>query len=86
MGPQDELPWVDGVLYLGRGPGAPDLLLPTTLQPTVPESLLARAISHARIPPPIAILVDQGTLVSLAQAQPLSRRILHGWSSPSATG
>ena len=48
LGRQDELPWVDGVSYLGRAEGAPDLLVPTTLAPTVPESLLARAI--ARLP------------------------------------
>ncbi len=78
-GPQDQLPWVDGVTYLGRASGAPDLLLPTNLQPTVPENLLARAIAHAKIPPPVALLVDHRTLVSLAQALPLSRATLVAW-------
>lgn len=78
-GPQDQLPWVDGVSYLGRVNGAPDILLPTNLQPTVPESLLARAIAHAKMDPPVALLVDQRTLVSLAKALPLSRATLVAW-------
>ena len=78
-GGQDELPWVDGVAYLGRAPGARDLLVPTTLAPTVPESLLARAVAHARIQPPVAILVDHQTLVTLAPALPLTRALLEHW-------
>lgn len=38
------LPWVDGVVYLGRDPGAPSLLLPTAQGPTVPLGLLEQAI------------------------------------------
>jgi len=84
VGPQDELPWLDGVQYLGRAPGAPELLLPTTLQPTVPESLLSRAIAHAHIKPPVAFMLDERSLVSLAPAQRLSRRTLLAWRPDAA--
>jgi hypothetical protein len=44
LGETGELPWVDGVVYLGRDDSAPELLLPTTLSPSVPLDLLARAL------------------------------------------
>lgn len=78
-GDHADLPWVDGVAYLGRPRGAPGLFIPTTLAPTVPESLLARAVTHAGIAAPVAVLVDRGTLVSLADALPLSRDVLEQW-------
>jgi hypothetical protein len=81
-GPQDSLPWVDGVLYLGAAPGAAGLWVPTTLAPTVPEPLLARAIQHARIASPAAVLVFPGgdaTVISLAAARPVARDLLEGW-------
>lgn len=79
LGARDDLPWVDGVTYFGRAEGAPDLLVPTTLAPTVPESLLARAVAHARIPAPVAVLVDKKTLVSFAEARPLAKAYLRAW-------
>jgi hypothetical protein len=30
----EDLPWADGVLWLGRDPAAPGLLLPTAMRPT----------------------------------------------------
>lgn len=44
LGDAASLPWVDGVTYLGRDPGAPRLLLPTLLQPNVRPELLERAL------------------------------------------
>ncbi|MCA9552598.1 MAG: hypothetical protein KC933_21370 [Myxococcales bacterium] len=79
---RSELPWVDGVSYLGVAPGSAGLWVPTTLAPTVPEALLARAIQHARIPAPAAILlftVGEATVISLAQARPLARDQLVAW-------
>src|SRR5690349_16891045 len=57
LGAADELPWVDGAIYLGRDPAAPALLLPTNLEPNLPVSLLQRAF-QMRDPdllPPLAI-------------------------------
>src|SRR5262245_37711227 len=44
LGESERLPWVDGVIYLGRDPAAPELLVPTALAPTVPAALLAHAL------------------------------------------
>lgn len=59
-----ELPWVDGVVYLGSDPTAEGLLLPTTKRPDVPLDLFARAI-YARFPDaprPLAVLESQRVL------------------------
>src|SRR5690349_19443083 len=59
LGEPDQLPWVDGVSYLGRDPLAPRLLLPTMSCPAevstdaFERSLLA---CHAELAPPIAVL------------------------------
>lgn len=43
-GPAEHLPWVDGVIYLGRDPFTSSLLLPTMLEPSVPAALLEQAV------------------------------------------
>jgi hypothetical protein len=70
IGAAEELPWVDGVVYLGRDPEAPSLLLPTLLEPDVPAPLFERAIlARARgAAPPIAVLVDSGYVGALVGA------------------
>ena len=44
VGPAAELPWVDGIEYLGRDPEAPALLVPTAVRPDVPMALFERAL------------------------------------------
>jgi hypothetical protein len=39
LGAPEDLPWVDGVTYLGREPDAADLLVPTTREATAPAPL-----------------------------------------------
>jgi len=74
----DQLPWIDGIEYLGRDD---QLLLPTTLSPTVPVPLLARAIAfrHPDLPPPVAIVTAPDLLVSLAALAPIERTTLRLW-------
>lgn len=72
-----DLPWVDGVRYLGRDPQAPSLLLPTTLEPVLPLALLERAlVARARTRGRIAVFVDPPALLPLAAALPLSKKIM----------
>lgn len=83
LGAPDELPWVDGVLYLGRCPDAPTLSLPTALDPTLPPGLLERALARRLAPlaPPYALWVSREGAVlvcSLADARPLDRALLQG--------
>jgi hypothetical protein len=55
----DDLPWADGVVYLGRDPAAPKLLLPTTLRPDVPLDLFERALLKKFEDAPLAVIGDR---------------------------
>ena len=81
LGDEDALPWVDGIGYLGTSAEATALLLPTHLQPSVPEDLLERAVL-ARSQPgtsPIALLAGPTLRVATATARPLARTRLETW-------
>jgi len=84
LGDGADLPWSDGVTYLGRDRAAPHLLLPTSRRPDVPVDLFARAVA-AHIPDAVtagAILPDEsdGLLwVPVAAAGPIERASLETW-------
>jgi hypothetical protein len=86
LGAPEALPWVDGVVYLGRCPDAPTLALPTALDPGVAPGLLERALAAKLGPPagPWALWPDgDGAAVcSLAEARPLDRARLVGALGP----
>lgn len=65
----EDLPWVDGVDWLGRDPRAPGLYLPTLLRPDLPLDLVARAALRAVGRAPVVLLPD--LLVPLEAARPL---------------
>lgn len=73
LGDAAALPWVDGVVYLGRHPQAPSVLWPTTQMPDLPVELVDRAFCArvAETDLPVAVLPDAGVLVPLAAARPL---------------
>lgn len=76
LGDEADLPWVDGVLYLGRDPLAPSLLLPTRMEPLVPTAnLLERAMKgrFETLSPPLAILPETLTVISCNKALRLRR-------------
>jgi hypothetical protein len=72
-----ELPWADGVSYLGRDPLAPSLLLPTRREPEVPVGLLQQALLR-RLGAPVVLLPGLRAC-SLAEARPLDRGLLRGF-------
>jgi hypothetical protein len=43
-GPAEQLPWVDGAIYLAPLPGALELLVPTHQAPDVPAAVAIRAL------------------------------------------
>ncbi len=64
LGDEENLPWVDGIGYLGTSAEATALLLPTQLAPSVPEDLFERAVL-ARTEPgasPVAVLAFSRTI------------------------
>ena len=81
LGVGKDLPWVDGVQYLGRDPEAPGLLLPTALRPAVPLPLVERAAMLRRrtAPMPVALVLDPPLLVPLEEARPVDRAVLRQW-------
>jgi MoxR-vWA-beta-propeller ternary system protein len=80
-GAEADLPWVDGVRYLGRDPDAPGLLLPTAARPVIPATLLARTLL-AGAPTggaPYAVRLAPLALVPLGGARPVVRGRLAAW-------
>lgn len=81
LGACEQLPWEDGVGYLGVDPRAPRLLLPTTLEPDVPidlleERLIALVSPHA---PPVALLPAERTVLPVGAARALTAEALRTW-------
>jgi hypothetical protein len=79
LGPERELPWADGVVYLGHDPRAPLLLLPTYCEPDVPLDLFEQRIVAGLQPAPIAVLPHAKRLIAVGHARVLERAALQQW-------
>ncbi len=80
LGPQEALPWVEGLTYLGRSAAAPSLYLSTLWRPSLPEALVERALlQRLRLVPPVALLPHDGRVFPLAQARALDPAALRRW-------
>jgi hypothetical protein len=80
LGDTESLPWVEGVVYLGRDAAAPALLLPCTLAPDVAPALLERAlVARAQAGTPLAVLPRSARLVPVGAARSLSRDTVRTW-------
>lgn len=79
LGDAAELPWVDGVSYLGRDDAAPDLLLPTAVAPSVPPAVLEVAVRARIARPPVAVLAAPARLVPCWLARGIDRARLTAW-------
>jgi len=82
LGPAALLPWADGVVYLGREPDAPRLLVPTTLIADVPAALLARAAAARSGSGAVALLPASGALIDLSGAGAIEPAALAAWLAP----
>ena len=89
LGTSDELPWVDGGVYLGAPSAAPDVRLPTYLAPNVPMRLVGRALrdraGHAGL---LAFLPNpgDGRIFALGEPGPLDRDAVARWLDAEAAG
>jgi hypothetical protein len=80
LGEEKSLPWVDGVVYLGRDVQSPSLLFPTNLEPSVPAALLERSLATAhKYTGPIALLLDPPSIIKLTEARTIARASLVKW-------
>lgn len=80
MGETAALPWVDGIVYLGRDGDAPRLLMPTTLRPTLNAELFEEAIArHARGTGPWAVLAAPPRVIPFGDAVAVERSHVLRW-------
>ena len=80
LGEEKQLPWVDGVVYLGRDSDSPSLLFPTNLEPSVPAALLQRALALVHNQRgPCALLLDPPAIVPLSEARTIAQTSLIKW-------
>jgi hypothetical protein len=81
VGQEEDLPWVDGIRYLGRDAEAPALLLPTSAALAAPAALVERALLACApaADRPLAVLADPLRLVPVGGARPIERSALAAW-------
>lgn len=75
-----DLPWADGVVYLGRDPEAPALLVPTRLEPDVPIAIVERALLRQTSGAPLAVVPP--LVLPCASALALDRERLAAFGAP----
>lgn len=76
LGAAEDLPWVDGAIWLGADPEVELLLVPTALRCDVPATWLARRLGGVAGPGPVAVLPAADRVVPLAAARRVDRRAL----------
>jgi len=74
-GDGENLPWIDGAIYLGKDENAPSIFLPTNLRPDLPIDLFEKSLllkfSEQK---PFAVLKNQ--IIPVGQMRVISRKIL----------
>jgi len=73
LGEAGDLPWVEGAVWLGRCEDAPRLLMPTSLQPSVPSAWLDQRLKKDGPQGPVALLPASSQLVPVGKARRVSR-------------
>ena len=83
LGNAEDLPWCDGLTYLGREPTAPGLLLPCAETVDVAASLFLDALlsKHAArsLQPPLAVSFEPKLVLSVVAARQLDRDAILAW-------
>jgi len=76
-----DLPWIKGVLYLGREFSAPNLYIPTHLNSSIPLPLVEKALVKKIGAGPIAALPSFNLLLPLNNLLTLNRHTANAWLS-----
>lgn len=80
LGASDELPWVDGVQYLGAEPSSPSMLIPTTRETSPSSVLIERALRRVNhLPDGPFALTSFERVMPLRHAVPVTRAALARW-------
>lgn len=68
LGPAEDLPFLDGVVYLAQNPTLAELLHPPMIVPDVDPALVLAALQRTLdVVPPLVCLPRQGLVVSVAR-------------------
>lgn len=74
-GAEENLPWTDGVSYLGKDALAPQIFLPTNRRPDVPLDLFEKKLlQNFAAQKPFAVLENK--IIPIGKMRPVSRKIL----------
>lgn len=76
-GPEPNLPWVEGLVYMGEDENAPGLYMPTLCTPTVDVHLVVEALSEMGQRFPLFLLPEPACRISLENSRPISRPLLY---------
>ena len=83
LGKAADLPWCDGIQYLGREPEVPGLLTSCVYTTAPDAALLARALlarfASSRLEAPYAVCFEPPLVVPLASARALTRSVITTW-------
>jgi hypothetical protein len=74
-GEGENLPWMDGLIYLGKDAQAPSILLPTNLRPALPIDLFERRLLQ-RFPRQKPFAVVGNRIIPVGEMRPISRKVL----------
>ncbi len=68
LGDESNLPWLDGVVYLGQERNS-TVYIPTVVQPSQPIALLERALlaANAGLKPPLVVLPSVSIVLSISK-------------------
>lgn len=74
-GASENLPWINGGIYLGKDEIAPSIYLPTNLRPTMPIDLFEKSLLHKFSEQrPFAVVKNQ--IIPVGKMRPISKNIL----------
>jgi len=74
-GETENLPWADGVIYLGKDAAATSIFVPTNLRPNIPIDLFEKSLLlRFAAAKPFAVVDNR--IVSIGKMRPVSRKIL----------
>jgi hypothetical protein len=76
LGPEDRLPWVEGVRYCAPAPDAPGLWLPTRMVPDLPADLVLAALQRRTNGSPLLLWTAPDLVVPLDAPIPLDADVL----------
>lgn len=71
----ENLPWTDGVVYLGKDARAASIFVPTNLRPNVPFDLFEKSLLQ-RFAAQKPFAVVEKRIISIGKMRPISRKVL----------